>query len=129
VAEEHRGAEVGKVRDRLAAERRRIAELIAETEEGEQEGSSELSTLDQHPAEIGTETADWEVALSLHEQLTGELADIDAAERRLDDGTYGLCEACGRPIDAARLSALPASRFCIEDQRLAEREAATGAVS
>jgi len=45
-----------------------------------------------------------------------------AAAHRLDRGTYGTCQACGRPIGDERLEALPATRFCVEDQAKAERE-------
>ena len=41
------------------------------------------------------------------------LADLDDALRRQADGTYGVCESCGRPIPADRLAARPASRTCV----------------
>ena len=53
------------------------------------------------------------------ERLAGELRDsleeVDAALKRLEDGTYGICEVCGKPIGAARLEAMPAARLCIVD--------------
>jgi DnaK suppressor protein len=52
------------------------------------------------------------------ERLAGELREtldeVDAALERLEGGTYGTCEVCGKPIGAARLEAMPATRFCIE---------------
>ena len=48
--------------------------------------------------------------------------DVEHALKRLDDGTYGTCEACGKPIDGGRLEAMPAARFCLDDQSTAERE-------
>ena len=52
------------------------------------------------------------------ERLAGELREtldeVDAALQRVDGGTYGNCEACSKPIGAARLEAMPATRFCIE---------------
>jgi DnaK suppressor protein len=51
----------------------------------------------------------------------GELAQIAAALRRVDDGSYGLCEDCGEPIDERRLRALPATPFCTACQALRER--------
>jgi DnaK suppressor protein len=50
------------------------------------------------------------VATSLQEQLD----DVEHALQRLDQGTYGTCETCGKPIADARLEAMPATRFCIE---------------
>jgi RNA polymerase-binding transcription factor DksA len=47
-------------------------------------------------------------------QAEADLADVDAALRRLDDGSYGRCELCGGPIDDTRLSALPATRTCAD---------------
>ena len=49
-----------------------------------------------------------------------DLEDVERALRQLDNGTYGICESCGRPISPERLDANPASRLCIEDQRRLE---------
>jgi DnaK suppressor protein len=53
------------------------------------------------------------------ERLAGELQDaldeVEAAIERLQAGSYGHCEVCGKPISAARLEAMPATRFCIAD--------------
>lgn len=111
-------------RQRLDAERERLERLRAEMAErvaDEQEsGREELSHLDQHPAELGTETQDREQDQSLLEQLDGELADLEDAYARLEAGTYGTCEVCGRPIGEERLKALPAARRCTEHQAAAE---------
>ncbi|MDQ3573852.1 MAG: TraR/DksA C4-type zinc finger protein [Actinomycetota bacterium] len=93
------------------------------TSETEQESVAELSSVDQHQADTGTETFDRERDLSILESLEAELADVEHALRRLDEGTYGTCEACGRPVGDARLEAMPATRFCLEDQTAAEHEA------
>ena len=117
-------------RDRLAEETARLTEIRATfddlNKESEAESLGELSSSDQHMADIGTETFEREKDLSILEQVEAELADVEHALRRLDDGTYGTCEACGKVIDDARLEALPAARFCLEDQGLAEREARAG---
>jgi DnaK suppressor protein len=52
--------------------------------------------------------------------VEAELKDIDDALRRLDDGTYGICEECGKPIDEARLEAMPWARYCVVDQARVE---------
>jgi DnaK suppressor protein len=49
------------------------------------------------------------------------LAEIDAALRRIDDGTFGACAVCGAPIGEERLEAVPYARLCIEDKRALER--------
>lgn len=91
--------------------------------QSEEASISELSLLDQHQADVGTETFDRERDLSIAEQVEAELADVEHALARLDDGTYGICEACGQPIDEQRLEAVPAARLCREDQLVAEQEA------
>ena len=118
-----------QVRPRLTEERARLEGLRDDfvtqglTAESEEDSLSELSSVDQHQADVGTETFHREADLSLLERVEAELADVEHALRRLDEGTYGICEACGKPIGEARLEAQPAARFCLEDQALAEREA------
>lgn len=119
------------VRQRLVAERDRLTALRdgvrrGLSDETENRSLSELSDADQHPADVGTETAGRESDVGLVDSLDGELADVEAALKRLDAGTYGICEACGRPIPGERLDALPATRFCIDDAELASAEAAPG---
>ena len=112
-------------RTRLEGLREGFDDLHNESEEA---SLSELSSLDQHQADVGTETFNRERDLSILERVEAELADIEHAMGRLDEGTYGTCEACGKPIGDERLEAMPASRFCLEDQSLAEREARAGSL-
>ena len=115
-------------RSRLEEERTRLARLRDDfvdqglTSESEHDSLGELSSVDQHQADVGTETFQREADLSLLEQVEAELGDVEHALHRLDDGTYGTCEACGKPIADGRLEALPAARFCLDDQARAERE-------
>ena len=51
------------------------------------------------------------------ERIEAELADVERALERLDEGTYGVCERCGRPIGAERLETLPATRLCADHGR------------
>jgi RNA polymerase-binding transcription factor DksA len=94
------------------------------SDETETEAVSELSSIDQHQADIGTETFEREKDYSILEQIEAELADVEHALKRLEDGTYGLCEVCGKPIPEERLEAMPAARFDLEHQAEAERQAA-----
>ncbi len=119
-------------RHRLDEERTRLQQVRetfeAEhlTDESESESMAELSSMDQHQADVGTETFEREKDLSILERVEAELADIEHALARLDDGTYGTCEACGRRIDDDRLEAMPAARLCLDDQAAAERQARAG---
>jgi len=110
--------------DRVRLER--IRDGVSEDQglgvESQQASLSELSSYDQHSADIATETFEREKDESILEQVQGELNDIDHALARIENGTYGTCEACGKPIGDARLEAVPTARFCVEDQARAERD-------
>src|SRR4051794_6136860 len=119
-------------RQRLEDERTRLEEVRTQIheengDEGIDDAVSELAGgLDQHQADVGTETFEREKDLSILERVEAELGDVEHALKRLDEGTYGTCEACGKPIGADRLEAMPAARFCVDDQALAERDARAG---
>jgi RNA polymerase-binding transcription factor DksA len=102
------------------AQRQAIAERLRR-EETEPVEASELSKVDQHQAELGTETFERERDLTALAILTDELADIELALRKLGDGSYGICEECGKPIGEERLAAKPWARLCIADQVRAEQ--------
>ena len=114
-------------RRRLEEERERLQgiadDLQRERDESSSDTGGELSSFDQHPGDSGTETFEMEKNVSLREQVDDELQEVEAAFQRLERGTYGTCQACGRPIGDERLEAMPATRFCIEDQAKAERQA------
>ena len=113
-------------RRRLEEERARLTRLSegisdettgTETEPVE---AQELSVIDQHPADVGSEVFERQKDIAIVQGFEGELEDIDAALGRIDDGSYGTCETCGKQIPKDRLEAKPAARFCIEDQERAE---------
>jgi DnaK suppressor protein len=113
-------------RKRLEEERTRLQGIRdgiqREQDDATSETGGELSNVDQHPGDTGTETFEMEKNVSLLEQVEDELDEIEAAFQRLERGEYGSCQACGRPIGDERLEAMPATRFCVEDQAKAERE-------
>jgi DnaK suppressor protein len=76
-----------------------------------------------HIADAGSEMFERSRDLSIVGDFEGLLSEIDHAMHRLDAGSYGRCEACGREIGEERLTARPMARFCIDDQKQAEREA------
>jgi RNA polymerase-binding transcription factor DksA len=114
----------------LDAERDRLDEVRAGFEaehlrdESEDESQSELSHLAQHQADVASETFEREKDFSILEQVEAELADVQRALQRLDDGSYGSCEACRSPIPDERLEAQPATRFCVSHQVEAELNSA-----
>jgi RNA polymerase-binding transcription factor DksA len=102
-------------RHRLESIRRLLREEHLEREP-EEESFGELSPIDQHQADVGSEVFEHEKELSLVERVETDLAEVDAAIRRLDRGDYGACQTCGRPVPDDRLRAVPATRFCLEHQ-------------
>lgn len=100
---------------------RQTSELESLAAGSEMESVSEIADYDQHPGDVATETFEREKRLSILESVEAGLADVRAARERLQSGSYGTCEACGKPIAEDRLNALPATRFCLEDQALAEQ--------
>ncbi|MBU2696153.1 TraR/DksA C4-type zinc finger protein [Nocardioides sp. WV_118_6] len=75
--------------------------------------SRDTNADDEHDPEGATIAFERSQLAALTRQVRTHLADIDAALERLDAGTYGTCERCGRPIAAARLEVKPAARTCV----------------
>ena len=112
----------GSARARLLEERARLdhatGELVSDLDLDQPQQSSlgELSSVDQHPADTATETVEREKDTALLTTLRARQSEIDAALSRVDEGSYGTCEACGGSIGEDRLDAFPMARFCIEHQ-------------
>jgi DnaK suppressor protein len=111
-------------RERLEQERERLRAAI-ETVNHKSSLSEETGDLsigkDDHIADSATETFMRELDGGLEENAERQLSEIDAALRRIEEGSYGTCVVCGRPIDEARLKALPWATLCIDDKRAQER--------
>jgi len=75
--------------------------------------SKDTNADDEHDSEGATIAFERSQVEALVRQARVHLAEIDAAEARLEAGTYGSCERCGRPIAEARLEARPTARTCI----------------
>jgi RNA polymerase-binding protein DksA len=73
-----------------------------------------------HIADSASETYMRELDEGLEENAEHLLAEVEAALERIDDGTYGICESCGKPIGAERLDAVPYATLCIDDKRARE---------
>ena len=89
-------------------------------DEPEEDSSAELSHFDQHPADAASDAFEREKEFSILDQVQAELDDVERALKRLDEGSYGSCQACGSEIADERLAAVPATRFCLEHQGDAE---------
>jgi len=63
--------------------------------------------------EEATETSELEKRLALENRIGDQLAEVEHALQKFEKGTYGVCELCGKPIDPARLEALPQAKLCM----------------
>ncbi len=117
--------ELDGIRKELEAQRAMFERELSELEAGTfNQSQSDLSgevSFDEESADAGTFTFERERDLSLSNNLRDLLDKVGSALRRLNAGTYGTCERCGRPIDKARLRALPYSVLCIDCKKLEER--------
>jgi len=104
---------VGEFRRKLAEARARLLRTVARTGE-------ELATLESHEPGAPAEDVNREVVADVMSRLEGrekhELDEIDAAQARLEAGSFGMCEQCARPIPLARLRAQPVARHCVACQ-------------
>jgi RNA polymerase-binding protein DksA len=82
--------------------------------------TGEDAVYDNHLADTATDTYDRELDYTLEENSEHVLAEIEAALKRIEDGTYGQCTNCGRQIPEERLEARPYATLCIDCQRQRE---------
>ncbi len=83
---------------------------------------SEASAFGMHQADAGSDAYDRDFALSLLSQEQDALYEIDQALKRIELGTYGVCEMSGKSISHARLEAIPFARFTVECQSQLEKQ-------
>jgi len=102
------------LRSHLESERKRLIEELEhlkssirpadERREGSPFGKRE---------EEATESFELEKRLTLEKRIRDQLAEVEHALHKFEEGTYGLCDNCGQPIDPARLEALPQANLCL----------------
>ncbi len=128
-----------KYKEMLLNEKSNLTNLISEMKDNtvfgnttqhtnEKYTSGELSSYDNHMADIGTEVymQDMQNSLTNHEQ--GKLNNINDALYKIENGTYGVCDACKKQIDEERLEILPETALCSScakhkpDQHLTSRQ-------
>lgn len=117
--------ELSELRARLVAERGDLQAQYQELEEStfsvnQSEMTGEMG-FDEEYADAGTATFEREKDLSLVNNLRDLMDRIDKALAKMDEGTYGLCDRCGKPIERARLKALPYANLCLQDKQAEER--------
>lgn len=118
-------SELSELRDALEHERTELQSQLNEIETSTfSQAQSDLSgemAFDDEYADAGTATFERERDLSLENNVRDLLQKIEKALSRMDEGTYGICERCGKPIEKARLKALPYANLCIADAQATNR--------
>ena len=117
--------EIQELKEKLLAERKDLQAQLDELEQSsfssdQSEISGEMG-FDEEYADAGTATFERERDLSLVNNLRDLMERIDKALAKMDEGTYGLCDRCGKPIEKLRLKALPYANLCIKDKQAEER--------
>ena len=106
-------------RAKLAAEIKSIAQ---DTSTSPREASGDLSGYTVHMADMAADTYERELSMNIVSSEQETLYQIDDALKRLDDGSYGLCQQCNQPISMSRLKAVPYASMCIACQRAKEHK-------
>jgi RNA polymerase-binding transcription factor DksA len=88
---------------------------------GNLHAGSETSAFGMHQADAGSDAYDRDFALSMLSKEQGSLYEIDEALKRIEDGSYGVCEICEKPIKHDRLEALPFTRYTVDCQAELEK--------
>jgi RNA polymerase-binding protein DksA len=120
---QHMAIDVEKYRTRILEEKARLeadrARLV--DTEGMSDSAGELAESDvNHPGDVGTEMFERGKDMALSANIDGLLGQIDEALAKMDAGTYGTCDRCGKPIPHARLEAIPYATLCVDCQDYVE---------
>jgi RNA polymerase-binding protein DksA len=121
--------ELEHFRDLLLEKRRElVGDMYSMESEALRSSGSNLSNLPVHMADMGTDNYEQEFTLGLVEKDRGLLREINSALAKIQNGTYGICEGTGKPINKVRLEAQPWARHSIEYARQMQRPMGMGRV-
>jgi len=124
--------EIQKFKALLLAKRHEILGDVSTIEnETLHKARSDLSNMPIHMADVGSDNFEQEFTLELLDGERKVLTEIDDALKRIDEGTYGICEGTGKPIERQRLEAIPWARYSVEyasqmEKGLTKREEGLG---
>lgn len=111
-------------RARLLEERAKFAgeirSIARDASKSPRDASGDLSSYTVHMADMSADTYERELSADLASSEQKVLYQIDEALKRMDEGTYGVCGQCNKPIILSRLKAVPYAAQCIECQRSKE---------
>jgi RNA polymerase-binding protein DksA len=112
---------VDRYRKRLEEERDRLQGLIRDYEQELEEARLTESSSDRSPdpgnAEAGSMKFEYEKELSIEQNTVDLLSKVERSLENIDNGTYGICESCGKSIPMARLDVLPYVTLCVDCAR------------
>lgn len=107
-----------KIEDQLLAEKDRLEKELAEFTQKNPHNTSDYDanfpSIGDSEDENAAEVAAYSDNLTLERTLESGLRDVNDALKRIEEGTYGICKYCGKPINPDRLEARPASSACME---------------
>ena len=98
-----------------------IKHISEDTQKTPREASGDISGYSFHMADVATDTYDREFSLGLASNDRQLLYDIDDAIKRIEEGKFGSCEECGKPITKSRLKAIPYTKLCLGCQKKQEK--------
>lgn len=101
-------------------------QIVSQMDGLAKESAEQMSGYSLHMADSGTDNFDRDFALSLLSSDQDALYEVEEALKRIEKGTFGVCEITGNPIPKARLEAIPWTRFTVDAQAQLEREGAMG---
>jgi len=119
--------ELKKFKEILQAYRDKIAHGLHHLEEGtlkqsQRDSSGDLSGYSFHMADMASDNFETEFNLGLAASEQQVLNKIDAALKKIEEGTFGMCEGCEKKINIKRLTAMPYAAMCIECQSAEEQK-------
>lgn len=112
------------IKTALIGQRAELEDQLHTEEQAFRSSQSEVSSevrADENPAEAGTATFEREKHLSIANNVQDLIDKSNKALEKIEEGSYGICESCGRPISLDRLKALPHALMCIECKKAEER--------
>lgn len=114
--------EIGEFKSLLLVKRREIlGNVMSMEDETLRRERNELSNMPVRMADGGTDNYEIEHTMGLMDSERKLISEIDEALRRIEEGTYGICQGSGKPIPKARLEAIPWAKYCVEHARVLEK--------
>lgn len=111
-----------QLEDDLRSSRASIGELEDESDELARDSDQEGGVPSNHMADVGTNVYERERLMTFEQEMRDRVTAIEDALRRMDDGSYGSCQRCGKQIPLARLRAMPFSSYCVDCQEIVDAQ-------